>query len=159
MHPRNTDILQSDLALMPPPHLHRILILRAHHMQAPLFLTLLSLVDALQNDIGVFWLVNCDHLQVEAIRHSRDYSRKRFLAYLALEFSEIVRYHHPRHLLLHLAIDPHLQALHVNPFTGPLALAGRNEEVVRAVIIAKAELACSSNLFVRFVNPVELAEE
>lgn len=159
MHPRNANILQPNLTLMAPSHLYCILVLRADHVQAALFFTLLAFVDALEDRVGVFWLVYCDHLQVEIIRRPCHHPRKWLLADFALEFCEIIRNHHARNLLLDLAINPHLQALHMDPLARALALARRNEEVIRGIIITQTELACTCNLLVCFMHSVELSEE
>ena len=159
MHPRNTNVLQPDLALVSPPHLDRILVLGANHVQAPLLLALLPLIDALENKVGIFGLVYSYHLEVEVACSSRDYSWEGLLANFALKFSEIVGYHHSCDFFLHLAINPHLQALHVNTFARALTLAGRNQEIIRGIVITQAELACSSDLFVSLMNPIELPEK
>jgi hypothetical protein len=58
---RYTDILQSDLALVSSPHFDRVLVLGTDHMQTALLLAFLALVDALQDEIGGFRLLNGDH--------------------------------------------------------------------------------------------------
>ena len=93
-------------------------------MQAALLFALLALVYALEDDVGEFRLVNCYHLQVEVVCRASYNSWEGFLADFALEFSEVVRNYHSRNLFLDLAIDPHLQALHMNALTGALALTG-----------------------------------
>ena len=93
-------------------------------MQAALLFALLALVYSLQDDVGEFRLVYCYHLQVEVVCRASYNSWEGFLADFALEFSEVVRNYHSRNLFLDLAIDPHLQALHMNALTGALALTG-----------------------------------
>lgn len=59
-------------------------------MQASLLLALLALVDALENEVGSFGLIDADHLHSEAGAGSGHQSREGFLTDFALEFSEIV---------------------------------------------------------------------
>ncbi len=109
---------------MPPTHFYGVLVLRADHVQAALLFALLALVYALKDDVGEFRLVYCYHLQVEVVCRASYNSWEGFLADFALEFSEVVRNYHSRNLFLDLAIDPHLQALHMNALAGALALTG-----------------------------------
>ena len=99
---------------MPPAHFYGVLVLRADHVQAALLFALLALVYALEDDIGVFRLVYCYHLQVEVVCRASYYSWEGLLANFTLEFSKIVGNYHTCNLFLDLAIDPHLQALHMN---------------------------------------------
>ena len=109
---------------MPPTHFYGVLVLRADHVQAALLFALLALVYALQDDVGEFRLVYCYHLQVEVVCRASYNSWEGFLADFTLEFSEVVRNYHSRNLFLDLAIDPHLQALHMDALAGALALTG-----------------------------------
>lgn len=102
----DTDILQPDLALMPSPYLHRILIFRSNDMQTTLFLTLLPLVDPLQDAVRDLRLIDSDHLEAEVIAASGDHPREGLFADLALELGEVVRNHHACYLLLDFAVDP-----------------------------------------------------
>ena len=109
---------------MPPTHFYGVLVLRADHVQAALLFALLALVYTLQDDVGEFRLVYCYHLQVEVVCRASYYSWEGLLADFALEFSEVVRNYHSCNLFLDLAINPHLQALHMNALAGALALTG-----------------------------------
>lgn len=109
---------------MPPAHFYGVLVLRADHVQAALLFALLALVYALEDNVGEFRLVYCYHLQVEVVCRASYYSWEGLLADFTLEFSEIVGNYHSRNLFLDLAIDPHLQTLHMNALAGALALTG-----------------------------------
>jgi hypothetical protein len=155
--PGNADVLQPDFALMPSPDFDSVLVFRTDNMQAPLFLTLPPFVDAFKDDVGQFGLVNRDHLKVEVVAGPGDHAGEGLLADLAFEFGEVVGNHHPSDLFLDFAVDPHLQALHVNTFTGALAFAGGDQEVLRRIVIAKAELTGAYDDLIGIVDSIEFA--
>jgi hypothetical protein len=95
---------------MSTTHLDRVLIFRTDHMQTTLLPALLTLVYSLQNDVGQFRLLDGDHLHREAALLASDHTWEWFLADFALKLSEVVGHDHACHLLLYLAVDPHLQA-------------------------------------------------
>ncbi len=105
-------------------------------MQTAFFSTLLSLIDALKDEVGCLRFFDSDHLHGEVALCSLDHPWEGLLADLTLKLSKVVRNDHTRHLLLHLTVDPHLQALHVNALAGTLTFARGNEEVVRGTVIA-----------------------
>jgi hypothetical protein len=159
VHAGYADILQPDLALVSTAHLDGVLIFGTNDVETSLLPALLALIDALEDDVGQFGLLDGDHLHGEVALLPSDHAREGLLADLALELGEVVRHHHARHLLLHLAVDPHLQAQHVHALAGTLALAGRDQEVVRSAVVTEAKLAAAAYVLIGFVDAVELSQE
>jgi hypothetical protein len=159
VHAGDADVLESYFALVSASHLDGVLVFGADDVEAAFLPALLALVDALEDEVGQSGLVDGDHLHRVAGFRPGDHARERLLADLALELGEVVGHHHARHLLLHLAVDPHLQAQHVHALAGTLALARRNQEVVRRAVVAQAELAAPADRLARLVHPVEFPQE
>jgi hypothetical protein len=152
------DVLQPDFALVTPAHPHDVVVVRTDQVQTTLLPAFSPLVDALQNDVGFFRFVDSDHFHVEAVASS-DHPREGLLADLALKLGKVIGNHHAGDLLLDLTVDPHLQTLNVHALTGTLALARRNQEVVRSVIVAETEFAVSRDLVSGVMDAVELSQE
>lgn len=128
---------------MPSPKFNRRLFIRIDHMQIPLLELLPSLVllsHALQDHIGSLWLVEGDHLELLA-SGELDHLGEEGLADLALEFGEVVGDCDVVELSLHLAVYPVLQAADVHQLAGSLALAGTDQRVLLARLLAQADLA------------------
>lgn len=95
---------------MSTTHLDRILIFGTNDVQATLFPALLALVYSLENDVGQFRLLDGDHFHREIALLPSHHTREWLFANLALKLGEVVGHYHTSHFLLHLAVDPHLQA-------------------------------------------------
>lgn len=159
MHARHAYVLKPDLTLMSTPNFDCVFVLRTDNVKTTLLFAFLSLIYALKNHIGCFGLFDCYHFHGETRCGSSHHSGEGFLADFALKFGEIVRDDHTSDFFLDLAVDPHLEALHVHALAGSLALAWRDEEVIWGVVIAEAELAVSSDGFSCLVHSIELAKE
>lgn len=109
---------------MSSAHLDCVFVLGTNDVQTSFLSALLTFVDALQNEIWGLGFIDGDHFHGETISRAGDHPWKGFLAYFALKLSEVVRDHHASDFLLDLAVNPHLEALHVDALTGAFALAG-----------------------------------
>lgn len=144
---------------MSTTHLDRVLILRTDDVEASFLPALLALVNALQDDVGQFRLLDGDHLHGEVALLASDHTWEGLLADLTLKLGEVVGHHHACHFLLHLAVDPHLQAQHMHTLAGTLAVARGNQKIVRSAVITKTELAVSADVLIGFVYSVELSKK
>lgn len=150
--------MQPYLTLVSAAHFHSVARFRTDQVKTTFLSALSAFVDALQDYIRFAGFFDGDHLQAEAITASH-HAWKRVFTYFALKLSEVVRSDYTADLLLDFAVDPHFQALDMDSFTGTLAFAGRNQEIVGSAVIAQAEFAVSADRLSCFVNSIEFSKE
>ena len=114
---------------------HYVVVLGTNYVQTAFLPALFPFVYALEHQVWFGRTVDCYHLHLERVPFCHK-TRERLFTYFTLEFSKVVRNNHSSDFFLDFAIDPHLQALYMNPFTGAFALAWRNKEVVGRTVIA-----------------------
>lgn len=125
-------------------------------MQVLLLFRLVPLVQALEDYVGLLRFLDRDHLDLLALE--QDGLGEGLLADLALELGEVVGCGDAVDLLLDLAVDPHLEAVHVDQLTRPLALAGREQHIIRGGLVGQTNLAAASQPLVGRVHPILLPQ-
>lgn len=140
VHPGNRDVLEPNLALVASSDANHVVVVGTDDVEAAFLPTFLAIVDALQDKVGLLRFVYRDHLHVEIVSPLHQ-AGEGLLADFALKLGKVVGDDHTGHFFLHLAVNPHLEALNVHSLARTLALAGTYQEVVIAAVVAQAELA------------------
>ena len=110
------------------------------------------LIQVLENNIRFVWLLNHQHLYL--LWPFLDNFREGNFTKLTLEFSEINCHSNSKRLLLHLTLNPDLQAINVNQLAGSFAVTRRYQKVVVSAFITQTELTCSIEILSHSMNSI-----